>query len=616
MSACAAGGLARRGVACAAGVALVACLAAAPAGATIVVDQRSATCSDAGPGTPDVPYCTIAAAVAAHAVAGTTIVVRPGTYREQVTVPASGTAAARIVLRGEPMPGDPVIVSGAASLTNPALWTQVQGAVWRAASVNWSPVQVFRDTTRLAAFAGDPSQLPVNAFRYVAGQGLYVNAGGGNPGADTLEAGRRAFGFLVTNRAFVTIEGFAVTRCEDRGIQVGGSQSIEVLGDSVTLCGRLGIQVSGSSAVRVTGNVVSDNADHGIAITAGSTACVIEANESCRNSFPGTRRANGINLVDAPKNLIRGNRVHDNQDTGLQFQPGADSCVSAQNASWSNGDHGIDVLRVHGTTLNSDVAWGNARDGFSIEGDAHHTTVANCIGVDNGLTAARFDLFVDDSSSVDFASNDNLFWNSTSQPPVRYRFTSYASVAAFSAASGTDTRTVQADPRFAAPAAGDFHPVQGSPVIDNANSAAPGWCARDAENVARGDDPMTPNQGLGPVPFADRGAHEYTAGGVVAVAPPEPSRRSGAPAQVTPNPIRNAGALEFSTTQPGPLTVDLYDLRGRQVRRLFESGDVPPGRHVVAIDAGSDSARLDDGIYFYRIRSDAGETSGRFIVRR
>src|SRR5437867_9002261 len=54
------------------------------------VNNGSASCSDTGAGTTDQPYCTITAALAAHHDPGTTIVVMPGRYREQVTVPASG----------------------------------------------------------------------------------------------------------------------------------------------------------------------------------------------------------------------------------------------------------------------------------------------------------------------------------------------------------------------------------------------------------------------------------------------------------------------------------------------------------------------------------------------
>src|SRR5439155_9236756 len=101
-------------------------------------------------------------------------------------------------------------------------------------------------------------------------------------------------------------------------------------------------------------------------------------------------------------------------------------------------------------------------------------------------------------------------WNSNSVAPVKYATTTYSTVAAYSAAAGTDSHSIQSDPRFVAPAAGDFHLLAGSPAIDNGNSAASNWPATDAEGRARVDDPATPNIGVGPpVTYSDRGALEY-----------------------------------------------------------------------------------------------------------
>ncbi|HXJ67890.1 MAG TPA: hypothetical protein VNM39_03230, partial [Verrucomicrobiae bacterium] len=116
---------------CVAGSLLTLSLTLAPAvhAAEYFVNNTSASCSAAGPGTPASPYCTITSALTAHHEPGAIITVMPGTYREQVTVPASGLAGSPITLRAQPGAG-PVIIDGTDDFSNPALWTQFSGDVW------------------------------------------------------------------------------------------------------------------------------------------------------------------------------------------------------------------------------------------------------------------------------------------------------------------------------------------------------------------------------------------------------------------------------------------------------------------------------------------------------
>ena len=62
---------------------------------TLYVDQRSRNCSDGGPGTTAQPFCRIGPA-SARVIAGQTVRVSPGTYRETVTVSRSGAPSAPI----------------------------------------------------------------------------------------------------------------------------------------------------------------------------------------------------------------------------------------------------------------------------------------------------------------------------------------------------------------------------------------------------------------------------------------------------------------------------------------------------------------------------------------
>jgi parallel beta-helix repeat protein len=485
------------------GVALHAVVASA---ATFWVDQQNPAATDAGPGTLETPYRTISAAVTQRGGAGNTIVVRAGVYPEQVTVGASGAAGTPFVIQAEGV----VTVDGADAFDSTSLWAPVAGDVFLAASVTWPPIQVFADGQRLTATTVAPSTMPAGTFQYVAGVGLYVNAGGGNPGARDARVGRRTHGFRASGRTHLVIRGFQVTRAEDKGIYVQNASSFVTLENNrVTLSRSQGINVTGSTNVTVAGNESAFNRDHGILLTSGVTASTVIGNLSHHNARVVTRGANGIHLFGSPANRVERNRVHDNEDSGFQNNSSSHDNVYVNNVSWRNGDHGYDHLGSTNVSHVSGLAYGNTNDGFSFEGNSPGGRVHDCIAVDNGLFTNHYDLFVDGTSLTGFTSNDNVIWNSTAQAPLRYGSGIYPTLGGWTTATGQDARSTQADPRFVNGAAGDFHLLAGSPAIDAADAGVASFPALDAEGRARVDDPNRANTGLGTPPFADRGPFEF-----------------------------------------------------------------------------------------------------------
>jgi parallel beta-helix repeat protein len=366
-----------------AGALLLALSAMRAAAGTYFVDQAHPAASTSGPGTEASPYSTIASAVSARAAAGNTIIVKAGTYREQVSIPASGSALAPIVLRAQ----GTVIVDGADDFSSPALWSAGAGGDYLAASVTWSPKQVMVGGTRLTPAADSTSALLANTFRYVAGAGLYVNVAGANPGASTTYVGRRASAFVVSGRSWITIEGFTSLRADDRANNLSsGAADLEIVGNTVRYSAKYGMYLSDCHRVRVASNTLSDNGHHGLMLTNASSNCTIEDNEACRNAAPDVRVANGLHLYSATANVIRRNRWHDNQDSGQHMQSGSNDNVSSNNLSWNNGDHGFDHLAATGT-LHPNDGLATYEGRFAIEGASTGTRLANRIATGNGLGA-------------------------------------------------------------------------------------------------------------------------------------------------------------------------------------------------------------------------------------
>jgi parallel beta-helix repeat protein len=411
------------------GAAALPATAAGAATTTLFVDGSSASCSDTGPGTQAAPYCTISAA-AAKAVAGQTVQVAGGTYREAVTPKNSGTSGAPIV--------------------------------------------------------------------YMAAKGATVTVTGGTNG------------FRISSKAYVQVKRFTVTSTTAVGILVSGSNHITIESNDVSAAGQRvsgseakGISLSGSTRSVVRLNVTHDNSDAGIGVTSTSNDNFITSNESYGNARGFTRAAAGIDLRNSTGNQVNSNRLHDNEDSGLNIWNGSSGTVAVNNVTWHNGDHGIDVHSTNDASVVANTVFQNYDSGIEMTGSLR-TLLANNISADNGINSARTSgqLRADATSAPSTRADFDLLFLSVT-PTTKTVFldwggTKYTTLAAFQAATGQEANGLQADPKFVAPGSYDLHLLAGSPAIDSGNNGAPSEPAVDADGVTR------PVNGT-----VDRGAYEF-----------------------------------------------------------------------------------------------------------
>lgn len=84
---------------------------------------------------------------------------------------------------------------------------------------------------------------------------------------------------------------------------------------------------------------------------------------------------------------------------------------------------------------------------------------------------------------------------------------------------------------------------------------------------------------------------------------------------VFPNPFRQRAMLGITLERPGPLRIDVYDLNGRRVRRVFDGPNAGAGTHQFELDGRNDRGqKLGPGIFFYRIESPGRAYHGRFVI--
>lgn len=81
-----------------------------------------------------------------------------------------------------------------------------------------------------------------------------------------------------------------------------------------------------------------------------------------------------------------------------------------------------------------------------------------------------------------------------------------------------------------------------------------------------------------------------------------------------PNPARGSLQVRFETPRAGPARAEVFDVAGRQVRRLLASDRLPAGLQVVSWDGRTDAgAREGAGVYFVRVTTPSGSGSVRVV---
>lgn len=408
---------------------------------TLYVDQRSRNCWDGGSGTAAEPFCRIGPA-GARVIAGQTVRVSPGTYRETVTVSQSGAPSAPI--------------------------------------------------------------------KFVAGRGGIVSVTGFPGGA--------AFGFRVSGRSYVTIQGFSVKGTGADGIVVTNSTAIVVRGNHVSYAGQpaagklaTGIRLEAVSASVVAGNTVDHNTNYGIYLQSGSTENLIVGNRVSRNARGIQRGAAGIQLLSSPSNTVSGNISHDNEDSGIGILAGSNNNLICDNVVYDNGDHGIDSYGATDERIIANTVYRNAAAGINVESGSTGATIANNISAENGVGSPRThgDIRVESGSTSGTSMDYDLVYRSPHDTVLVWNSVSYLSVAAFRSATGQEAHGRQGDPRFRNASGGDFHLSARSPAIDSANSGVSGQPRTDVEGNPRRNDLSIPNTGAGPRKYDDRGAFEF-----------------------------------------------------------------------------------------------------------
>lgn len=394
---------------------------AASSGTTYYVSSSG---SDSNPGTSiNAPFQTIQKA-ADVAVAGDTVFIRGGTYREQVDVVNSGTPGNDINFFA--YPGETPVIKATDVVTG---WTPYQGDIWEKQNWGFDSQQVFVDFDASpgpplqqigipAAFRSDPSYYPFpvgtgladmapGTFYYDPATGtLYVwLVDGSDPNDHVVEAGKRDHLFFdsPTGGGYVHLKGLTfrfsnVTATEEgwpaislqngiaedcdiqwtdfAGISIGPNS--EILDSTIEHNGDSGIG-GGSSGNLISGNTVEYNNYRNFFVGwhAGGMKLIPDFSGTIEHNVVAYNKAAGIWCDSCQSGLpiiIRDNFVHDNYQPGGQKSTAIDIEVSDDAEVYNNvimGDNNEDIDisasnndQIYNNDLINNVSWSD----FSLDG--------------------------------------------------------------------------------------------------------------------------------------------------------------------------------------------------------------------------------------------------------
>ncbi|MEU9505768.1 right-handed parallel beta-helix repeat-containing protein [Micromonospora sp. NPDC048170] len=337
---------------------------------------------------------------------------------------------------------------------------------------------------------------------------ITILAGRSATGGPVVLSGPTA-GFVAHHQHHVTIRGFRISSALE-------APAVDIHDASGVVLDDVGVSATGASTqpafrlAGVTGSTVRNVSGSGPRLATGlfldaasSGATITSASFSNANAEAG--EGVGIDVAAADTRILA-STVTGFRGAAIAVRPGATDTVIANSQVYGGYGDGVQIRGATDTALSNNNLRDRCRNGVRVDGASDRVSVQNNVVINNGGSK--------NTSLCESAPTDGVEigvygesrgktvvdYNNTGQS-LGYAWDQPMTLADFRAASGQ--------------AAHDIRDANEWSRVDSANSAAPGFPAKDRDGRGRGDDPSRANTGAGPVPWADRGPRESLAAPVV-----------------------------------------------------------------------------------------------------
>lgn len=463
--------------------------------------------------------------------AGDLVSIAAGVYRESVRVPTSGTAAQPIVFRGAPG----AVLDGAdAAIAAGTSWTDAGSGVWSRAT-GFATAHVVSDQGRLFRYSSltELRALAAGAPGGFVFDGTTVwlkFADGSRPAQRQIHVARLNEGFTLAGLSHVRIENLEIRHygadAYGKGIYLRYSSDCSVAGNRIHEIGSAGVWLKGGDRNLLERNEISDSsiANWPWSLSKGSSAennAIVftddtgRGNVIRRNAIHGT--FNGIgscgsapppdgfsNETDIYENTFRdhaddatetegycanvrlwGNRIRDSLMAFALAPAGTGPVWILRNVAYDVGHtrsalqdgqvaSAIKINSGYSTPVGPTFVYHNtflttvpATDAVWLMSPGYSSGMVSR----NNVYAGTGRAFVKDNPIALDLDYDAL--DAGGQTLVWWQGARYADLAALQAGTGQELHGIEAAPALAAPAQGDFMPMETSALLDR-GTALPG----------------------------------------------------------------------------------------------------------------------------------------------
>ena len=271
--------------------------------------------------------------------------------------------------------------------------------------------------------------------------------------------------FTVTGASYINIEDLTVGYTAADAILVTNSSDVTINGIIGNGAGEEGAAGNASSILHVTGT---------------STAVTVQRSRLWSSTGPEVTVDSSVSGTTVSTNLLELASA-----SAIAVSGATDTSITSNTAIGLCGPVFDVTDSAAGTSIENNVLDG----GYADQNGCPSSAVAAEISVDSSSTA---------TTTLDY---NDVYENQVTGADYVWGGKAYQTAAALDTATGQgahDNNLVNGD---------DL--VEGSPLINSANSAAPGELATDYNYAPRVDDPTVPNTGAGPYGYYDRGYLQF-----------------------------------------------------------------------------------------------------------